>query len=89
MTLADMQAALPTSHMAHVALWLRSAWLVPPGVKRLAMPGDAAACAHELFARLHELDAAGVDEIWVETPPVDATWDGVRDRLQRASTRTH
>ncbi len=85
MTLADMQTALPTSPKARVALWLRSAWLVPPGVKRLAMPGDAAACAHELFARLHELDAAEVDEIWVETPPVDATWDGVRDRLQRAS----
>jgi L-threonylcarbamoyladenylate synthase len=49
------------------------------------MPQDAAACAHELFARLRELDAAGVDEIWVETPPVDALWDGVRDRLQRAS----
>jgi L-threonylcarbamoyladenylate synthase len=38
-----------------------------------------------LFARLRELDAAGVDEIWIETPPVDAIWDGVRDRLLRAS----
>jgi L-threonylcarbamoyladenylate synthase len=82
---ADMQAALQTSPKVRVALWLRSTWLAPAGVKLLAMPADAAACAHELFARLHELDAAGVDEIWVESPPLDASWDGVRDRLQRAS----
>ena len=49
------------------------------------MPTDAAACAHELFAVLRELDATGVRLIWVETPPADATWDGVRDRLQRAA----
>jgi hypothetical protein len=26
-----------------------------------------------------------VDHIWVETPPQAEAWDGVRDRLQRAS----
>jgi L-threonylcarbamoyladenylate synthase len=85
MTVADMATALQISPTTHVALWLRSALAVPPHTKLLTMPGDAAACAHDLFARLHELDAAGVDEIWVETPPADAAWDGVRDRLQRAS----
>ena len=85
MAVADMATALQTSPNTHVALWLRSACVVPASVKLLPMPGDAAACAHDLFARLHELDAAGVDEIWVETPPSDASWDGVRDRLQRAS----
>jgi L-threonylcarbamoyladenylate synthase len=49
------------------------------------MPADAAACAQELFAVLRELDATGVRLIWVETPPSDAAWDGVRDRLQRAA----
>jgi L-threonylcarbamoyladenylate synthase len=49
------------------------------------MPSDAAAVAHELFAVLRELDAAGVAAIWVERPPPDAAWDGVRDRLQRAA----
>ncbi|MDQ5896903.1 MAG: L-threonylcarbamoyladenylate synthase, partial [Pseudomonadota bacterium] len=27
----------------------------------------------------------GAPLLWVETPPDDAAWDGVRDRLQRAA----
>lgn len=50
-----------------------------------AMPGEAAAVAHELFSVLRELDAAGVRAIWVERPPPGTEWDGVRDRLQRAA----
>ncbi len=50
-----------------------------------AMPGEAAAVAHELFSVLRELDAAGVRAIWVERPPSGAEWDGVRDRLLRAA----
>jgi L-threonylcarbamoyladenylate synthase len=50
-----------------------------------AMPADPAAAAHELFAVLRALDAAGVREIWVEAPPRDPAWDGVRDRLSRAA----
>ena len=34
---------------------------------------------------LREFDDQGVRLIWVETPPADASWDGVRDRLQRAA----
>jgi len=49
------------------------------------MPADPAAAAHELFAVLRTLDAAGVREIWVEAPPGDPAWDGVRDRLSRAA----
>lgn len=49
------------------------------------MPNDAAVAAHELFAVLRELDAQHVKLIWVETPPEGLAWDGVRDRLQRAS----
>jgi len=81
----DMRSRLQTSPLPRTALWLRSPMVLPPGLLSLPMPHDAAPCAHELFARLRELDAAGVDEIWVETPPDDALWDGVRDRLQRAS----
>jgi L-threonylcarbamoyladenylate synthase len=50
-----------------------------------AMPQDAAAVAHELFAVLRGLDADGVSAIWVERPPPGPEWDGVRDRLQRAA----
>lgn len=49
------------------------------------MPSDAAAVAHELFAVLRELDAAGVSAIWIERVPADPEWAGVRDRLQRAA----
>ena len=49
------------------------------------MPDDADATAQQLFAALRTFDAQGVKLIWVETPPPDAAWDGVRDRLQRAA----
>jgi len=34
---------------------------------------------------LRELDAEGAQLIWVEEPPADPEWDGVRDRLRRAA----
>ena len=54
-------------------------------VMQRKMPTDAAVAAHELFSLLREFDDVGVKLIWVETPPPDLAWDGVRDRLQRAS----
>lgn len=56
-----------------------------PAWRWQALPADPAAAAHELFAVLRALDAAGAREIWVEAPPRDASWDGVRDRLSRAA----
>jgi L-threonylcarbamoyladenylate synthase len=49
------------------------------------MPADAAAVARELFTVLRGFDDRGAGAIWVEAPPSDAAWDGVRDRLQRAA----
>jgi L-threonylcarbamoyladenylate synthase len=49
------------------------------------MPPDPAAAAHELFAVLRDLDRCGADQIWVELPPDEPSWDGVRDRLRRAA----
>jgi L-threonylcarbamoyladenylate synthase len=49
------------------------------------MPDDAVETAKQLFAVLRDFDAAGVKLIWVETPPEDPAWDGVRDRLSRAA----
>lgn len=54
-------------------------------VLRRRMPDDAAATAQQLFAVLREFDSQGVKLIWIETPPGAPEWDGVRDRLQRAS----
>ena len=56
-----------------------------PAWRWQALPADPAAAAHELFAVLRDLDAAGAREIWVEAPPRDPAWDGVRDRLSRAA----
>lgn len=57
----------------------------PRGTVHRTMPDDAVQAAHGLFATLRELDAAGVQLIWVESPPDTPEWDGVRDRLQRAA----
>ena len=68
-----------------VAVWARFTLPNNVGFKQVLMPSNPAECAHELFARLRELDASGAQEIWVEAPPVGPAWDGVRDRLQRAA----
>ena len=54
-------------------------------ILRRRMPDDAVETARQLFSVLREFDAQGVRLIWVETPPPAPEWDGVRDRLQRAS----
>ena len=55
------------------------------GVVWRAQPASAAQAAHELFTVLRELDARGVQQIWVQRPPDTPEWEGVRDRLQRAA----
>lgn len=49
------------------------------------LPTLAEPAAHELFAKLRELDQTGVQEIFVSEPPLGEAWDGVRDRLRRAA----
>jgi len=58
---------------------------VGAGVIWRAQPATAAQAAHELFSVLRELDARGVQQIWVQQPPDTPEWEGVRDRLQRAA----
>jgi len=55
------------------------------GVRYRNMPDQPAQAAHELFSVLRELDGLDVHLIWVEEPPADPEWEGVRDRLQRAA----
>jgi L-threonylcarbamoyladenylate synthase len=52
------------------------------------MPEDATQAAQQLFATLRELDQPDIKLIWVETPPEDVVWDGVRDRVTRAAAET-
>jgi L-threonylcarbamoyladenylate synthase len=58
---------------------------VAPGLRHRRMPARPEQAAHELYSVLRELDAEGVQLIWVEDPPPGADWDGVRDRLTRAA----
>ena len=68
-----------------VAVWACSVLPNSAAFMQVLMPSNPAECAHDLFARLRELDASGAQEIWVEAPPDAPAWDGVRDRLQRAA----
>jgi L-threonylcarbamoyladenylate synthase len=68
-----------------LAVYSRGAPPGVAGVRHRRMPSLPEAAAHELFSALRELDAEGVQLIWVEEPPADPEWDGVRDRLRRAA----
>ncbi len=71
---------------AHLAVYARTPLRTPSRrVVQRRMPDDAAAAAQQLFAALRGFDDAGVKLIWIETPPDTPDWEGVRDRLQRAS----
>ena len=50
-----------------------------------AMANDPRGYARWLYAELHAMDDAHVETIVIEDVPHDAAWDGVRDRLTRAS----
>ena len=78
---------LSSEGRAFCAVYASAALLtgLPAGLRCREMPSNAVACAHDLFAALRDLDAAGVTHIWVEAPPLGLNWDGVRDRLKRAS----
>jgi L-threonylcarbamoyladenylate synthase len=83
-----LQTALQMLGTSALKLAVYSRTVGPPAgspLRRRVMPASAEAAAHELFAALRELDATGVDLIWVEEPPAEPAWEGVRDRLRRAA----
>lgn len=43
--------------------------------------------ARDLYQNLRQLDRLKLDRILVETPPTDAHWEGIWDRLRRASAK--
>lgn len=87
---AQLSANHPSSKVDTIAVWSCSPVHVPAAnvdqIRCQPMPRTASDCAHRLFAQLREFDAQGVAQIWVETPPLTPEWDGIRDRLKRAST---
>ena len=55
--------------------------------RNLSKTGDLAEAARNLFAMLHELDAAGTDSIAVAPIPEDGLGEAINDRLRRAAER--
>jgi L-threonylcarbamoyladenylate synthase len=84
--IADKLQALGP-HANNLGLWSaeRPAGGAGAGVLWRVQPHSAAQAAHDLFGVLRDLDARGVQQIWVESPPDLPEWEGVRDRLQRAA----
>jgi L-threonylcarbamoyladenylate synthase len=88
MTLSQLNEALQAraSNAPALAVYSRGAVrALPPHLLNHRMPANAAHAAQELFSALRAFDDEGVQTIWIEVPPPDPEWDGVRDRLQRAS----
>jgi L-threonylcarbamoyladenylate synthase len=52
----------------------------------IMMPDVAGDYSRDLYAALHALDDAGCTLVLAERVPAGSAWDGVRDRLRRAST---
>ena len=72
---------------AHIAVYARSIVRIKSSqVLYRRMPDDALATANQVFAVLRDFDAQGVKLIWIEPVPDGLEWDGVRDRLIRASS---
>ena len=84
-TLAQALAAPLEKPVQALAVYSRNEVPLPSGAVFRLMPADPVLAARELFAALRSFDAAGVTQIWVESPPVSPEWEGVRDRLQRAA----
>ena len=72
---------------APVGVYSRERAAEQPGLVWCKMPDNPGLVAHELFAVLRHFDEQRVGSIWVEALPRSQAWDGVRDRLQRASVR--
>jgi L-threonylcarbamoyladenylate synthase len=83
----QMEAQLIELGMAgrRVAVMFHSAPAFGGAVLNRKLPSDAAGYAHDLYAALRALDEADADVIVVEAPSQDVAWQGVNDRLRRAT----
>ena len=84
---AELPAKLAALHGKTLAVLARAA--APPGLQNVSWqtaPRAVAGYAHELYASLRRLDDLGCDVILVEAPPSAPEWQGVNDRLRRASS---
>ena len=81
-----VDAADLASATTAIAVWAFRA--APPQLRSapwLAAPISVDQYAESLYAVLREFDRSSASEIWIEAPPTTAVWDGVWDRLSRAT----
>lgn len=52
----------------------------------VVMPVDPAFYARELYLRLHDFEQSENDMLIIEQPPVTVLWQGINNRLQRATS---
>jgi L-threonylcarbamoyladenylate synthase len=80
-------ATRPTAVLApaDVIARLVASGALPDGVTALALPDDARAMAHDLYAALRDLDGRGVATIVAALPPEAGLGAAVADRLRRAA----
>lgn len=76
-----LEAGRPVALMAQ-----RPVSLERPGLLVRTMPGDLDAYARDLFAVIRELDATGVEGIFVEAVSQEGLGRTIMDRLRRASS---
>ena len=84
---AELAARLAALRGQKLALLARAE--APSGLKDIywqEAPRAVAGYARELYASLRRLDDLGCDLILVEAPPAVPGWEGVNDRLRRASS---
>jgi len=79
------QARAAVAAGKHVAALAPARFAVDPRVAWREASPEPARYAHELYARLRELDALGADLLLVAQPPATEDWAAIRDRLRRAA----
>lgn len=86
--------ASPGLHVRHYSprtllILVEPGQAIPPGRGIcLDMPADPREYAAVLYDRLHQADSQGYDWIAIEQPPRTPDWAAIRDRLERAATRS-
>ena len=68
-------------HLGDAGITFLDAW-----PNQIQLPNNPREYAVSLYAALHRLDAEGHSEILIESPPHDAAWEAVWDRLRKLST---
>lgn len=85
-TLAFVQAPAEALASEHCG-WLWCGGVQPSQGPAMDLGAEPQAYAAGLYAALYQLDALGLERLYVQLPPQQAEWAAVHDRLSRASQR--